>query len=321
MITKSATNVQSAAKILTFAETDDDNTKEKIITDKSGVTWTVPAHGMSANAHGLMFRWGSLVGLWGRTPSSFTTSDVRFFPANYAGSADLSNTGSTAVSGTDLWAIIPYAANNVPVYQSLDQDAFMTMFPGVGYDARTGRGDICRYISDMGWVTESYRMPTAMEWKMLGDETLKAPNGAKINILAENASSQDLSGESNFTGNSSTGYKHAFTPFIHARVLGAGALLSDNITDEDVSKTDSRLTTPTGDRVLLPVGGHRGDTSNQNGNLNYVGRYAYYASSTPSTTVGQIFYTWFHVSVLTTVRTSGNSYAMSVRCIRNYNDE
>jgi uncharacterized protein (TIGR02145 family) len=89
---------------------------------------------------GLMFKWGSLIGI---SPSRLATSPyVVFTPSEYTGST-ITNYGN-----------IPYT-----------NDLSVTGLPS--YNAAAGTGDICRYISDKGWVSGRWRMPTTQEVRTL----------------------------------------------------------------------------------------------------------------------------------------------------------
>jgi hypothetical protein len=215
-------------------------------------------------------------------------------------------------------------ANTIPAFETLDQDTFRNFNSGLGYNATLGSGDVCRYISAMGWVEGDWRLPTANEWKILGDETVAVPIGEKIGILPHDAGNsastppedlEDTKYDSydpyQQTTTTPTLYTHGVIPLPHARLLGSAVRKGDGQVTE-------YLTNPGDDRILLPAGGYR---NSANGYLSLVGQYAYYASSTPSTNPGDIFYTWFHDSALTTVRSSGNGFGFSVRCIQNYNNQ
>lgn len=107
-----------------------------------------------ANSQGIHFKFGSLIGVFTATGDyNFDASEVVFVPAEY--------TGSTAWA---TWYTIPFYETP---YHGVD-DEFITEYdessPTPGYDAAAGIGDICRYISDKGWVQGRWRTPTAWEW-------------------------------------------------------------------------------------------------------------------------------------------------------------
>jgi hypothetical protein len=102
-----------------------------------------------ANVQGLMFQWGSLVGIemmgedgypWGESESK-----VVFTPEGYT-------LPSTA------YADIPYYDD-----MTLAAGGTIDNFAGWRYDESKAIGDICRYISDKGWVAGKWRMPTQKE--------------------------------------------------------------------------------------------------------------------------------------------------------------
>jgi hypothetical protein len=91
-----------------------------------------------ANSQGLNFKWGSLIGLntVGAQSSAFTSSRISFVPSEYTGTVPITD----------------YSTIPSPAALSLDS-----------YDPSAGTGDICRYISDKGWVEGRWRMPTLTE--------------------------------------------------------------------------------------------------------------------------------------------------------------
>ncbi len=112
-----------------------------------------------ANAQGLMFKFGSLVGINSDAPATdtpFEDTHVVFKPDEYTAPA------------TWIWSIIPYHTG----YNQTD-DEFATAYPTgtVGYDAAAAKGDICRYISAKGWVEGSWRMPTSAEMRQLYNDS------------------------------------------------------------------------------------------------------------------------------------------------------
>jgi hypothetical protein len=298
-------------RILTFAVTEKDNIETKTITDKNNNVWRVEG-GIPANVQGLHFRWGSLVGIYGTAPNSFNSTNIRFVPqgftppTNWIWSESATNT-------------VPYINSSEFEFESIGQDTFIDEYPGLGYSVSDAKGDVCRYISDMGWVEGNWRLPTALEWKMLGDETLRAPNGKNFNIIPESSNPVTLNQETYGEDKRSTGtgYLHGVSELPQSRLLGVGVTTSD-VPGVSGTNPPGHRESPGKDRILLPTGGHR---NNGNGNLSYVGQYAYYASSTPSTTSGQIFYAYHSASTVTMMRSSGSSYGMSVRCIQNYNNK
>lgn len=111
--------------------------------------------GINANSQGLSFMWGSLIGISGSTAAYDPNTHIPF--------KTLPGYTGTALAGID-WNSIPYYnEDEIPPNYDQNHDVFSSVYPTVGYDAASGKGDICRYISDQGWVTGSWRMPTSKE--------------------------------------------------------------------------------------------------------------------------------------------------------------
>lgn len=126
--------------------------------------------GIPANMQGLFFKWGSLVG----TGSQGTD--------NVNASVWFNKTGTIY----STWNSIPYASSGFDYTGTYDRDAFINFNNGTGFNAGAGTGDICRYISAMGWVSGNWRIPTAEEWVMLWNETLNHGIGYGVTITSEN---------------------------------------------------------------------------------------------------------------------------------------
>jgi hypothetical protein len=123
------------------------------------LTFATEPDDTKAHYQGLLFRWGSLIGA---SPSSNSAAPyITFRPNEY----------TTTINA---WTDIPYASDGNSDSPSLDQ--FITTYPVLGYDATTGKGDICRYISDKGWVSGHWRMPTGSEFEAL-------PTGGNITTV------------------------------------------------------------------------------------------------------------------------------------------
>jgi hypothetical protein len=105
-------------------------------------------------SQGLFFRWGSLVGL--SPVGSYDASVAVFRPDGFTRTI------------TDEWDSVPFLDkdNGKESYQRT-YDQFITDYPTSGYDAASGLGDICRYISDKGWVKGKWRIPTSIEFEDL----------------------------------------------------------------------------------------------------------------------------------------------------------
>lgn len=117
---------------------------------------------VDAQTQGVYFKWGSLVAI-SPVGSYFSASSVLYKPDEYA----------TTIS--DLWTSVPYADNTPYTATNTTQfsnnvqtdDDFAGYNGGLGYNASKGVGDICRYISDKGWVEGNWRMPTSAEQEAL----------------------------------------------------------------------------------------------------------------------------------------------------------
>lgn len=110
---------------------------------------------VDARAQGVYFQWGSLVAI--SPVGTFSTSSILYKPTEY----------TTAIS---TWTDIPYINETTAPFNDNVQtdDDFADYNGSLGYDASTGKGDICRYISkEKGWVEGSWRLPTSAEQKAL----------------------------------------------------------------------------------------------------------------------------------------------------------
>ena len=174
-------------KVLTFAETEADHTVNKSVTytnPSSGATTTVNVPAIAANVQGLHFRWGSLVGVtgnWFDNPpfnggtSGVAPSHVVFWPTEYSSNiagawvfSEQSATGQVPYTGSSDIGANP---NGGSAGFGLDAFAGYPGGTGPGFDKANAKGDICRYISDMGWVSGNWRMPTTAELIALLEET------------------------------------------------------------------------------------------------------------------------------------------------------
>ncbi|NDV84982.1 BACON domain-containing protein, partial [Bacteroides sp. 51] len=121
---------------------------------------------VDAQAQGVYFQWGSLVAI-SPVGANFSTSQILYKPEEY----------TTAITS---WSTIPYVNETTAPFNNDVQtdDDFATYNSNTGYNASTGKGDICRYISDKGWVEGSWRLPTAAEQQALMEAAGQSPEHA-----------------------------------------------------------------------------------------------------------------------------------------------
>jgi hypothetical protein len=141
-------------------------------------TATIPAA-----SGGVYFKWGSLVAL-GAMSGDFSSSYTLF-----------SSTGNTYSFGS-----IPYADETTGTfYNSVeDEDDFATYNGNTGFNATTGKGDICRYITSQGWVSGNWRMPTARDFSYF--PTVIGSTGTSSFSSGSNAYGTSANGYYQFTG-------------------------------------------------------------------------------------------------------------------------
>jgi uncharacterized protein (TIGR02145 family) len=122
--------------------------------DKGQLTFATAPDSDKALYQGIFFQWGSLFGI---SPSDITTTEpyLVFSPSDFAGGRPSNYTD------------IPYMTEGSTDDRDFDQ--FETTYGNTGYNAAQGKGDICRYISDKGWVAGRWRMPTSNEIQDLYD--------------------------------------------------------------------------------------------------------------------------------------------------------
>lgn len=124
---------------------------------------------VDARAQGVYFRWGSLVAISPAGTSFSAATSILYKPDE-----------CPSIASYDL---IPYADNTDNTATNTDrfnnqvqtEDDFADYNNGSGYDAAKGVGDICRYISDKGWVEGSWRLPTDAEYQALLEASGKSP--------------------------------------------------------------------------------------------------------------------------------------------------
>lgn len=285
-------------KVLTFAESQDDHT-----TSKSVDGLTVPP--IPSNAQGLHFRWGSLVGVTsdGATGTVFNGSNsgappahVVFWPQGYTAAPTGSNTWTFSDAPTASQVAVPYATStDIPANPNSDVaghdlDGFLNWgTDGKGFDAANAKGDICRYISEMGWVKDRWRMPTTAELTELFGEHNHAANWGAATI----------------TGTGTDG-KYGYFPIPAARFLGDEVNGSTNVDNYPAAA------------VVMPAPGRR---LNSDGSLSYTGTNGFYWSSTPTADPTTAYYLRDNSNGHTENNTEVRTFGYSVRCIRMKNDE
>lgn len=125
-----------------------------------------------ANVQGVDFKWGSLIGV--TSPGTPGTNVTPFLPEHIV-----------FVPEEHLFPI-PTSINDIPYTTKTNStdyytiNIFQNMFSGKNYDADSGRGDICSYISDKKWVEGRWRIPTGEEYEILYDETVEALGSSSV---------------------------------------------------------------------------------------------------------------------------------------------
>jgi hypothetical protein len=250
---------------LTFAETEADNA-------------TIPA-----NSQGLLFKWGSLIGLagTGSDGSAFNPADhVVFIPAGYA-----SATPSTWTwDGTDKTLTgIPYHGYDIRP-GGVNVDAFAA--EAKGYDETTAMGDVCRYISDKGWVSGKWRMPISDEYYNLYEQSTGYMISAGSYV------------------------KEAFTEKDGTHKVESGWFVGDGMPDR---LTVDLLVSPPEGVVFLPASG---DRHNKDGRMYNMGAFGYYWSSSPYAYGGRSYYLWYNSAFIYPTNELTRNSGFSVRCIK-----
>ena len=301
-------------KILTFAEKEADHTQPKEVTyydasSGSTVTGTVPA--IAANVQGLHFRWGSLVAVTGNSSdnpafnggtSGVYPSHVVFWPAEYAPN----------ITGSWNFSENPIATNHIPYADDIganpygsNSDGFVVDafagYPGgtgPGYDKANGKGDICRYISDMGWVSGKWRMPTTSEIITLLSET-----PGEYSYIGRVLGTWNYTDRITGTGQ---GRKYGYATVGSVRVVGKG------VTGYELASNS--LPNPGPAKVVFPAGGYRISAS---GGLIAVGYYANYWASTPGNGSGVAYELDYNsTSNYHSYNMSTRANGFSVRCVQ-----
>ena len=250
---------------LTFAVTEADNA-------------TIPA-----NSQGVFFKWGSLVAV-SPVGANYASSQILFSPS-----------GTTNYT----WANIPYISETTGKFgtHGTDEDDFAgydggSNTNGPGFNASTNKGDICRYISDRGWVQGKWRLPTSDEQQALINEVTSVSNNG---------------GFGNITGAPNTGNNaHGFWQVPSGRWLGAGAAA-------DAARNTGKAAelVPGSSSVYFPAGGYRYYSNGNTTNAGYNG--CSWSASSNSTANA------YYLSVYSGGAYWSNyyrDYGFTVRCIR-----
>ena len=266
---------------LTFAVTEGDNA-------------TIPA-----NSQGVFFKWGSLVAV---SPTDYTYAPAKIlFSINNMKYA---------------WLAIPYVGN-IPAEQigkwvndDTSEDDFagydgFTNTGGPGYaisGANINKGDICRYISDQGWVQGRWRLPTAAEY----DELL-AKVGGYENSVSNLGGFGDYGAVPEGGSNKYGDYNYGFWQPLSGRWLGAGAAA-------DAARNNSDKVAelaPGSSSVYFPAGGQRRDID---GDMNNAGSSSYLWSGSSSSA-----WDTYSLGVNTSLAyryAATRTFGFPVRCVR-----
>lgn len=229
-------------------------TQDYIAWARSNVVWngskltfaTTPEENKSipANSQGVFFKWGSLVAI---SPAALTGTTTAYTAGKYpSGHILFSPTGIY----TYAWGVIPYINELGGVFGSyvLEEDDFATYNGNTGFNATDGKGDICRYISARGWVSGTWRLPTAAECQLIVAQPSIRNNGGFKIITVTPDGVTDSSGK----GLNAYGY------YQHLSGRWLGACTSSSATSPSVG-------------VYFPAGGHRegGGNARNAGNMGY----------------------------------------------------
>ena len=116
-----------------------------------------------ANVQGVFFKWGSLVAI---APSDISAADQQYIAGNYP-SGHIIYSPYSISAAKRAWGNLPYLNETSAPFGDTGNlttdDDFFTYNGGQGFNASTNKGDICRYISAMGWVSGRWRLPTQQE--------------------------------------------------------------------------------------------------------------------------------------------------------------
>lgn len=235
--------------------------RSNIVWDGSKLTFATTAAENTtvapANAQGVFFKWGSLVAVSPVGTSQAFNSGQILFQTNSSATYSLWDNATNGIPYLDQanYSMPPFDNDN-PDDDDFDgfDDGSGT---GLGYNANTDRGDICRYITDRGWVPagERWRLPTMSEYNELIAELTSvrypASGGfSSIGYLTPSTPGYDAT------------WDNGYWPVPSGRWLGSGAT-------DDVAIGEPATKTPGTKSVYFPVGGYRdsnGSTSRADSN-------------------------------------------------------
>ena len=230
------------------------------------------------NSTGLYFKWGSLIGMTGNSAGSTSFAagnNIAFVPQGCTLTINSYNT-------------VPYA-DETTFAVGRAEDVFKT-YNTSGFNAVTGKGDICRYMSNQsGWQYGKWRLPTSMELETLSENnTNNTLYGSWSTDLANQK--KDINKDGNFAV--LTGY------FVGAKVI---------------DPNDGMTVAPPVGTIYLPASGMRNGSNS--GNLVNMGNYG--GTWTCSATINTEAYRLLFSSMfLQPARTSVRVDGQTIRCVR-----
>ena len=235
-----------------------------------------------ANVQGVFFKWGSLVAVSPTGTSAAYNANQILFSAN----------GTKSYT----WATIPYIKETTAPFNDNDEnsDDFagyngVNNVDGLGYNISTNKGDICRYITDRGWV------PSGERWRL--------PKQSELDALMAEASVKN-SGGFNVTTSPNTPFNvNGFWEVPSGRWLGKGAATAG------ASRGTEQV--PGNSSVYFPAGGSR---TSGDGDTYSPGHNGYSWSGSSYNTVYSYSVGIYESYSSKSALTRGNGY--TVRCIR-----
>lgn len=256
---------------LTFAVTQADNA-------------TMPAY-----SQGVFFKWGSLVALG--------PAGVPYAPGTHVMFNPTAQSAAGWGNGLAGWDKIPYAHSNFGYTGSAvsgnNRDDFADYALGKGFNATSGIGDICRYISNRGWVDGYWRLPTYAEiLELYGETSVSQKGGSFVNLTNSSLNATPITGS----------YQNGLFNPASGWWLGAG-----------VTASTTNMGTPPNGTVFLPAAGHR--YPNGDGDVVHAGAYGYYWTATPYDNI-TVMYPLLNSQTIG-FYDADRSYAFPVRCVRN----